>query len=112
MDLSCKIYSRDNYTIQKSVNLECTLYDKLKDINYEYDASVSTLVNICIEKLVETNNITYYPRPKGELIIYRSIMIRKDNLEKLKEINGEKGIAICRLINLAIKRFLEEQGQL
>ena len=113
MNLNCKIYKRGNYTIQKCINIDCTLYEKLKKIaNYEYDTNISVLVNIGIENLLEENNIIYYPKPKEEISEYRSLMIRKDNVERLNQINRETGISVTRLINLAIKRFVEFQEKL
>lgn len=104
-----RLYKKGNYTIQKSINLDNELYTKLKHIvDYEYDVSMSELVNICIEKMLSKCNIKYYAKPEGEISIYRSIMIRKDNVEKLKEIHNKTGISVTRLINLAIKEFIDE----
>ena len=35
-------------------------------------------------------------------------MIRKENEEALRRVNLEKGISVTRLINTAIKEFIEE----
>ena len=73
-----RLYKKDNYTIQKSINLEDKLYSRLKEIvEKEYDATISDIVNVCIEDLISSDNIKYYAKPDEEITIYRSVMIRK-----------------------------------
>lgn len=109
MSQSDRLYKKENYTIQKSVSIEDKLYTKLKYIvDHEYDATISELINVCIEDLAMKEHIEYYPRPRGEIVIYRSIMLRKENEEVLKRINIKSGISVTRLINTAIKQFIEE----
>ncbi len=104
-----RLYKKENYKIQKIINLEDKLYTRLKEIiEKEYDATISDMVNICIEDLVKKDNINYYPKPEGEIVIYRSLMIRKENLENLNSINKKTGISITRLINMSIKEFIRE----
>lgn len=110
MNSKNKLYEKNNYTIQKCVNIEDTLYTQLKElINKKYDATISDLINVAIENFINNNNIKYYPKPKSEILIYRSIMLRKQNIEALQKINSETGIAVSRLINLSIKEFLDKE---
>ena len=107
-----KLYKRENATIQKSISIECELYDKLKIIaQSKYDATISQIINVCIEELLRSQNIKYYKKPQWEIMTYRSIMIRYENLQELKNIKDEKGISITRLINLSIKEFLDKQKE-
>ncbi len=102
-----RLYKKDNCTIQKSINLEDKLYTKLKQIvENEYDATVSDIINVCIEDLIYKGNIKYYAKPDGEITIYRSVMIRKDNVEALNKITQETGISLTRLVNIAMKEFI------
>lgn len=104
-----KLYKKDNYTIQKSINLEDKLYTKLKEIvDTEYDATISDIVNVCIEDLISKGNVKYYAKPEEEITIYRSVMIRKDNVESLNKITKETGISLTRLVNISIKEFLDK----
>lgn len=104
-----RLYKKENYKIQKIINLEDKLYTRLKEIiEKEYDATISDIVNICIEDFVTKDNINYYAKPDGEIVIYRSIMVRKENIKKLNDINKNTGISVTRLINMAIKEFLDE----
>lgn len=107
-----RLYKKSNYTVQKSINLEDGLYTKLKEIvEKEYDATISDIVNICIEDLIATGNIKYYAKPENEIVIYRSVMIRKENVEALNKITKETGISFTRLVNIAMKEFLDKQDK-
>ena len=91
-----RLYKKDNYTIQKSINLEDKLYSRLKEIvEKEYDATISDIVK-------------YYAKPDEEITIYRSVMIRKENVAALNKITKETGISLTRLVNIAMKEFLEK----
>jgi len=104
-----RLYKKDNPTVQKCINLEDTLYTKLKEIaDTEYDATISELINVCVEDLIASNNVKYYAKPAGEITIYRSVMLRKENIAALNTINQETGISVTRLINMAVKEFLEK----
>lgn len=104
-----RLYKKSNYRIQKSISLEDKLYTGLKEkIENEYDAEISEVINVCIEELIAKDNITYYGKPEGEIVIYRSIIIRKDNIEALSKLKKKTGISVTRLINTAIKEFLEK----
>jgi len=107
-----RLYKKDNYTIQKSVNLEDKLYTALKEIvDFEYDATISDIVNICVEDLLAKGKVEYYAKPEDEITIYRSIMLRRENVEGLTGINKKTGISVTRLINIAMKEFLEEYNK-
>lgn len=107
-----RLYKKDNCTIQKSVNLEDKLYTNLKQIvENEYDATISDIVNVCIEDMISSGNVKYYAKPEGEITIYRSIMIRKENVEALNKVTQETGISLTRLINIAMKEFLEKYNK-
>ena len=51
--------------------------------------------------------LVLYANPEGEILIYRSIMLRKENVDALTKINRERGISVTRLINISIKEFLD-----
>lgn len=103
-----RLYKKSNFTIQKSINLEDALYTRLKELEQEYDATISELVNVCIEDLVTIGKIKYLAKPENESLIYRSLMLRKDNIDALLKINQEQGISFTRLINISIREFLDK----
>jgi len=47
----------------------------------------------------------------GEILIYRSIMLRRYNIEALQKIKNDTGISITRLVNLAIKNFIDKYNR-
>lgn len=60
-----ELYTKDNYTIQKSINIEVNLYEELiKILDKEYDATISELINFCIENLLKKEIFAYYKRPE------------------------------------------------
>ncbi len=107
-----RLYKKDNSTVQKSINLEDKLYTELKQlVENEYDATISDVINVCIEDLISNGNIKYYAKPEGEITIYRSIMIRKENVKALNNITKETGISLTRLVNIAMKEFLDNYNK-
>lgn len=107
-----RLYKKDNSTVQKSINLEDKLYTELKQlVEKEYDATISDVINVCIEDLISSGNIKYYAKPEGEITIYRSIMIRKENVKALNNITKETGISLTRLVNIAMKEFLDNYNK-
>ena len=104
-----RLYKKTNKTVKHTINIEDKLYSKLKQfINKNYDASFSEVLNVCIEEYILKNKITFYEKPKLESVTYRSIMIRKENLENLIKIYKKTGISVTRLVNASIKDFLEK----
>lgn len=104
-----RLYSSSNPTIKKSVNIDDTLYQKLIMITKKkFSASVSEVINVCIEDYIEENKPSYYPKPELESVTYRSIMIRKDNIKNLQKMNKATGITVTRLLNASINEFLKK----
>ena len=67
--------------------------------------------NVCIEDLLSTGSVKYYAKPEDEITIYRSVMIRKENAEALNKITQETGISLTRLVNIAMKEFLDKYNK-
>ena len=108
MNAICRLYLRSNPAIQKSISIDDSLYEKLKTlINKKYDATISDIINVALENYIDKNNPTFYEKPKLESTTYRTIMLRKDNLTGLQRMHKESGISVTRLLNSAIKEFLE-----
>lgn len=104
-----KLYSINNKTVKKTVNIEDKLYNRLmKFTKKNYDATFSQVINVCIEEYIKRNKPSFYEKPKLETVTYRSIMIRKNNLEQLQKMYKKTGISVTRLLNCAVKEFLEQ----
>ena len=104
-----RLYPLNNKTIKKTINIEDKLYQKLLQfVKNNYDATFSDIINVCIEEYVERNEPSFYEKPNPETETYRSIMIRKENLSNLKKMYKKTGISVTRLLNGAVKEFLEK----
>ena len=108
-----KLYPKDEI-ITRSLHIDEDLYSKLQYLCENiFDTSVSKLVNICIETLLQDKeNIKFYKKPYKTDSIYRSILFRKQFYDQLIEIKDRTGISFSRLVNGSIKEFLEKyQGK-
>lgn len=104
-----RLYSINNKTIKKTINIDNSLYERLmKCTKKNYDATFSQVINVCIEEYIERNKPSFYEKPKMETVTYRSIMIRKENLKNIQNMHKSTGITVTRLLNCAIKEFLEK----
>ena len=104
-----RLYSINNKTIKKSINIDDSLYKRLMRFTKKnYDATFSEVINICIEEYIFENNPSFYEKPEFETVTYRSIMMRKENLTNLQKIHKKTGISVTRLLNCAVKEFLEK----
>ena len=103
-----RLYPINNKTIKKTINIEDSLYNRLMKFTFKnYDATFSEIINICIEEYIERDKPSFYEKPKMETVTYRSIMIRKENLSNLQIMYKKTGISVTRLLNCAVKEFLE-----
>lgn len=109
MNIRDKLYKKDNKTVSKSINIDDSLYEKIRQaIEKKYDASISDIINVALEEYIEKNEPKFYAKPKMESVTYRNLMLRKNNIRKLKEYHQEIGISVTRLVNGAIKEFFEK----
>lgn len=108
MSIRDKLYKKDNKTISKSINIDDSLYEKIRIATEKvYDAKLSDIINVAIEEYIERDNPNYYAKPKMETVTYRNLMLRKKNIKKLDEYHGKTGISFTRLVNGAIKEFFD-----
>lgn len=103
-----KLYSKDNYTVEKSVNVDDSLYSEVKKLSLEkYSADISEIINVAIEEYIERDTPNFYGKKKSETVTYRTLALRKKNIAKLNEYHDNTGISFTRLLNSAIKEFLD-----
>ena len=104
-----RLYSINNKTVKKSINIDDSLYKRLMRFTKKnYDATFSEVMNVCIEEYVYENKPSFYEKPENETVTYRSIMIRKENLSNLQKFHKKTGISVTRLLNCAVKEFLDK----
>src|SRR5699024_8507184 len=107
-----RLYSINNKTVKKSINIDDSLYKRLmRYTKKNYDATISDMINVCIEDLLSTGSVKYYAKPEDEITIYRSVMIRKENAEALNKITQETGVSLTRLVNIAMKELLDKYNK-
>lgn len=104
-----RLYKKDEI-ITRSLHIDEDLYNKLQYLCSEiYDASVSKLINICVETMLqEVTKVKYYKKPYKTESIYRSVLFKKEFFDKLITIKNETGISFSRLVNGSIKQFLDK----
>lgn len=103
-----KLYKKENKTIAKAINIDDSLYDKLQEvINQNYDATISDVVNVAAEEYILKNKPKYYAKPKEETVTYRNLKLRAEVITKLNAYHNQTGISFTRLLNDAIKEFIE-----
>ena len=104
-----RLYKKDKI-ITRSLHIDEDLYEKLQYLcDNVYDTSVSKLVNICVETMLQhKENIKFYKKPYKTESIYRSILFRDEFYKELINIREETGISFSRLVNGSIKQFIEK----
>ena len=75
----------------------------------EYDASVNKMVNLSIEKLVETNKIIPYT-VDNSLYSPRGFLLRETVLDCLYKLKKQYKIPTYMLVNIAIRNALVDEG--
>ena len=55
-----RLYSINNKTVKKSINIDDSLYKRLmRYTKKNYDATISDMINVCIEDLLSTGSVKY-----------------------------------------------------
>lgn len=95
--------------IQKTIEIESNLYDKIEYLSENiYDASISKIINACIDDLIEKENVQLYTKEDNELFTKHSIILRKRSLDNLNLLKEKYGISVYKLIHIAIKNVILE----
>lgn len=95
--------------VQKTIEIECEIFEKIEYLsNHVYDATISRIINECIDELIEKENIKMYPKKEGEISTKHSLMLRKSSLEGLEKLRKKYGISIYKLIDISIRNVLSE----
>ena len=111
MTLESKFYKKEAL-ISRTLDIDEELYYKLEYLSKEvYDASISKLVNVAIENLIETEDIILYKR-KYNSYVSRSFLIRESFLDGLYELKKKYRVPMYLLVNIAIRNILNEGNYL
>ena len=82
------------------------MYVKPKD---EISIKHSLLIRDLIKEYIKRNKQNFYGKTENETVIYRAVRLRKLSVDKLDEYSKKTGISFTRLVNGALKEFLENQ---
>ena len=97
--------------VTRTFEIDISLYEKLEHLSSKvYDASINKLVNACLESFAENPNIAIYSRPKNEVGVSRSFTLKEEVLNVLFDLRDEYNISLNRLVNIAIRNALIEEG--
>ena len=95
--------------VRKTVEIDNNLYEQLRELSdNEISASVNQLINACIEELIKKENLKMYVKPKDEISIKHSLLIRESFVEELDKLKDKYDISIYKLVNMSISNALEE----
>lgn len=113
MEIIDKLYKYDNPKIGKTINIDDGIYDKIKDLSEKvFDATISEIVNIAIEEYIKRDHPIFYGKTREETVTYRTVNLRKNCVDKLLEYNKKTGISFTRLVNAALKEFLDNYKEI
>ena len=79
-------YKRDNI-LKRRIEIDASLYERLKELSNIYEASINKLVNVAIMEMVETNNVNLYDRPEKEVSESHNFKTHESPLKKPPNIN-------------------------
>ena len=82
------------------------MYVKPKD---EISIKHSLLIRDLIKEYIKRNKQNFYGKTENETVIYRAVRLRKLSVDKLDEYSKKTGISFTRLVNGALKEFLDNQ---
>ena len=110
MEIRDKLYKYNNPIITKTINIDDSIYNKFKDLSEKvYDATISEIMNVAIEEYIKRDKPNFYGKSENETVTYRYIRLRRLNVNKLNEYSRKTGISFTRLVNGALKEFLDNQ---
>lgn len=106
-----KLYKKEKI-IQRSIHLDDDLYARLQYLSDNVlDATVSKIINVCIEDYIDRKDFGYYKRPNDVGSMYRSLKLRESLYNALNELKRNTGISFTRLLNDAINKFLDKNKE-
>ena len=94
-------YKRDNI-LKRRIEIDASLYERLKELSNIYEASINKLVNVAIMEMVETNNVNLYDRPEKEVSESHNFNIRESDYKELERLSDKHHLSIYKLVNIAI----------
>lgn len=92
---------RDNI-LKRRIEIDVSLYSKLKELSEIYDASINKLVNVAVIEMVKNNNVNIYDRSETEITESHNFNIRESVYRELEKLRDRHHLSIYKLVNIAI----------
>jgi len=105
--LKQKLFKREN-KYRRNYEIQESLYAQLEYLSEIYDATIPEIINICVDYLIQTQNVRFFERDKKDSLISRTIGMKESNIIGLEQLNEKYGVGISRLVNIAINNVLAE----
>ena len=100
-------FPRREKTFRRNYAVDDDFYRALEEYAGYYDASVTELINACLEHLISTENVTLYKK-ENELLVTHTLLIHESNIRGLDQLNEKFGVSIYKLVNIAIRNVIED----
>lgn len=94
-------YKRDNI-LKRRIEVDASLYEKLRELSTIYEASINKLVNVAIIEMLETKNLKFYDRSIEEISESHNFNIRESAYKELEKLSTQHHLSIYKLVNIAI----------
>ena len=108
-------YFSENFNIKEELvprtfEIDDSLYSELEKLSkFKYDASINKMVNLSIEKLIETDKVHPYTFGENQRSP-RAFLLRKTILKGLYKLKERYKIPTYMLVNIAIRNALIDEG--
>ena len=103
-------FNKKEKLIPRTFEIDDNLYNKLEKLSkLKYDASISKMVNLSIEKLSETNKVIPYEIGE-QLYSPRAFLLRETVLKSLYKLKEQYKMPTYILVNIAIRNALINEG--
>ena len=96
--------------IRRNYEIEDGLYNRFEDLTTIYEATVGDLLNLALELFIKKGQVHLAEKEPNEIIVTHTFKIRESNISGLDTLKDKYGISIYKMVNLAIRDFLKENG--
>lgn len=104
-------FHRKERKLRRNYAIEDSLYIRLKQSSLIYEASLSDLLNICLEDLIKREAVVLYDRTSGSYFGMHMFHVWESNVIGLDCLKEKYGVNIQQLVNMAIKNALDDDEE-
>lgn len=97
-----KYFFKRDAILKRRIEIDASLYERLKELSNIYEASINKLVNVSIIEMLENNNVNLYDRLEREVSESHNFNIRESAYKQLEKLSDKHHLPIYKLVNIAI----------